>query len=209
MLALIAAVARRPCTVRSLRSFSTESLNPFNDVSPPPSSPTIPAATIPFALAETSKEEWVDNALHYRDDPPKGKAFPKMSFPGAMKLDIPKYRLHCKSSHNNTIITFTNDAGNTIAWQSGGRCGFKGTNRASYEAGYQSAVRIFQVIQNLANRKDFNVALYFKGFGQGRDALKTALLAVEGLYIRPLISSATDRTPIKIGGTRAKKTRRL
>jgi small subunit ribosomal protein S11 len=130
-------------------------------------------------------------------------------FPGSMKLDNPKYRLHCKSNHNNTIVTFTDNAGKTIAWESGGKCAFKGANRASYEAGYQCAVRIFRIVEKLAEEKDFNVALFFKGFGQGREALKTALLAVEGLYIRPLICSVTDRTPIKIGGTRSKKMRRL
>jgi small subunit ribosomal protein S11 len=131
-----------------------------------------------------------------------------MPFPSS-KYDSPKYRLHCKSTNNNTIITFTNPVGQTIGWQSGGRCEFKGANRASYEAGYQSAVRIFRVIEKLAEENDFRVALFFKGFGQGRDALKTALLAVEGQYIRSLVCSVSDRTPIKIGGTRAKKTRRL
>ena len=131
-----------------------------------------------------------------------------MPFLGS-KYDVPKYRLHCKSTNNNTIITFTNPDGQTIGWQSGGRCEFKGANRASYEAGYQSAVRIFKVIETLAEEKDFKIALFFKGFGQGRDALKTALLAVEGQYIRSLVSSVSDRTPIKIGGTRSKKMRRL
>jgi small subunit ribosomal protein S11 len=131
-----------------------------------------------------------------------------MPMPGS-KHDLPKYRLHCKSTNNNTIITFTNPVGQTIGWQSGGRCEFKGANRASYEAGYQSAVRIFGVIEKLAVEKDFKIALFLKGFGQGRDALKTALLAVEGQNIRSLVYSVTDRTPIKIGGTRSKKMRRL
>ena len=55
----------------------------------------------------------------------------------------------------------------------------------------------------------FNLELLFKGFGQGRDALQKALLTVEGENIRNLIIRLTDRTPIKIGGTRAKKARRL
>lgn len=200
-----------------LRSIPTETSKFWiNDVfpAPRPTSSTIAAATrhpcfAPYLRTfstETPKPDWVDDFL---DGPPTGKVYPRMFFPGSTKVDIPKYRLHCKSNHNNTIITLTNDAGKTIAWQSGGRCEFKGSNRASYEAGYQSAVRIFKVIEKLAEEKDFTVALFFKGFGQGREALKTALLAVEGQNIRFLICSVTDRTPIKIGGTRSKKARRL
>jgi len=165
----IAAVTRHPCFVPYLRSFSIETSKPsINDVSPPPTSSTIAAATntpdLQSFSTETSKDKWLDGAFKPKDDPPKGKAFPRMSFPGSMKFDTPKYRLHCKSNNNNTIITFTNNAGKTIAWQSGGKCAFKGSNRASYEAGYQSAVRIFRVIEKLAEEKDFNVALFFQRF---------------------------------------------
>lgn len=207
---IIAAATRHPCFVSYLRNSSTEfSKSSITDVSPPPTSSTTKHQS--FASTETPKEQWIDEAFSakLKDNPPTGSAYPRVWFPGSTKLDIPMYRLHCKSNHNNTIITFTDNTGKTIAWQSGGKCAFKGANRASYEAGYQSAVRIFKVIENLAEEKDISVALFFKGFGQGRDALKTALLAVEGLYIRPLICSVTDRTPIKVGGTRSKKTRRL
>ena len=224
MLALqrsLTAATRHLCFAPCLRNLSTETSKPcISDVFPPPrhTSSTMAAATrhpcfAPYlrSFSTETAESWFNDAIISRpnDDPPKGKSYPRMSFPGSTKLDIPKYRLHCMSNHNNTIITFTNNDGKTIAWQSGGMCGFKGANRSSYEAGYQSAVRIFRAIEELANKKDFSVALYLKGFGQGRDALKTALLAVEGRNIRSLICSVTDRTPIKIGGTRSKKTRRL
>jgi len=208
----IAAATRHPYFISYLRRFTTETSKPWiTDAFPPPTS-TIASATRHQSLStETSKEKWMDDAFNTKpkDDPPTGKAYARMLFPGSLKLDIPKYRLHCKSNNNNTIITLTDNAGKTIAWQSGGKCAFKGSNRASYEAGYQCAVRIFRVIEELAEEKDFSIALFFKGFGQGREALKTALLAVEGLYIRPMICSVADRTPIKIGGTRSKKTRRL
>ena len=202
----IAIATRHPCFVPCLRSFSTETSKPeTTDVFPPSTSSTAAATGHPYRQTTT---KWMDDAFP-KGDPPRGRGYPRVSFPGSRRLEIPKYRLHCKSNNNNTIITFTNDAGKTIAWQSGGKCAFKGASRASYEAGYQSAVRIFSVIERLAEEKDISVALFFKGFGQGREALKTALLAVEGQYIRPLICSVTDRTPIKIGGTRSKKMRRL
>jgi len=49
----------------------------------------------------------------------------------------------------------------------------------------------------------------FRGFGQGRDAVFKALMTSEGDDVRPFVNRVTDNTPIKIGGTRAKKTRRL
>jgi len=186
----IATATRRPCLVSCLsRMLSTAT-----------SDPQIDSDWMAPAFEEPSPSR-------HKDTPPVSNAFPKSPF--HLKHDLPKYRLHCKSTHNNTIITLTNPVGQTIGWQSGGRCEFKGANRASYEAGYQSAVRIFRVVEDLALEKHFKLALFLKGFGQGRDALKTALLSVEGQNIRSLVCSITDRTPIKIGGTRSKKTRRL
>ncbi|KAF8164998.1 hypothetical protein B0H34DRAFT_647629 [Crassisporium funariophilum] len=121
----------------------------------------------------------------------------------------PKYRLHCHSTRNNTIVTLTGPNGNTLDWASGGRCKFVGANRASYEAGYQSAILMFHAIEKIAGEQRIKLELFFKGFGQGRDAMKTALLATEGSKIRDLVCSITDRTAIKIGGTRSKKARRL
>ena len=123
--------------------------------------------------------------------------------------DAPRYRLHCKSSRNNTIVMFTDEKGKCLAWFSGGSCKFKGANRATYEAGYQCAVRAFEVIKKTAATTPLGLELYFKGFGQGRDAMKTAMLAAEGTEIRGLVRSIQDRTPIKIGGCRAPKARRL
>jgi small subunit ribosomal protein S11 len=122
------------------------------------------------------------------------------------RVPVTRLKLHCHSTPNNTIATLTKANGSTVAWFSGGSCGFKKGNRATYEAGYQCAVRAFKKIEEL-NIEAGGVAvdLYFKGFGEGRNALKGALLATEGAEIRGLVTSITDRTPIKIGGTRAKK----
>ena len=55
----------------------------------------------------------------------------------------------------------------------------------------------------------FSLEIIFKGFGQGREAMQKALLASEGEKVRPFVARLTDHTPVKIGGTRAKKARRL
>ena len=121
----------------------------------------------------------------------------------------PKYGFYIKATRNNTITTFTRPNGNPIVGFSGGKCGFKGQKRATYEAGYQCAVRSFEAIEKIMrDEPKMQIALYMNGFGQGRDAVYRALMASEGEMVRPLVSRVTDVTPIKIGGTRAKKMRR-
>lgn len=135
---------------------------------------------------------------------------PLRSNAGAIaQTEKPVFHLHWKSTKHNTVVTFTNAAGNTVAWVSGGSCGFKHARRGEYEAGYQCAVRIFKRIEEQLVEGPFRLELVYKGFGQGRQALDSVLLTSEGEKIRPLISQLTDRTPLKIGGTRARKARRL
>lgn len=124
---------------------------------------------------------------------------------------ITPYKLHCQSTATNTIVTFTDPSGNPVAWASGGSCGFKRGQRASYEAGYQCAVKIFKVIENIMAQpeKIVRISLCFKNFGMGREAMQKALMTSEGGNVRGLIDTVTDRTAIKIGGTRAKKARRM
>jgi len=68
---------------------------------------------------------------------------------------------------------------------------------------------MFQKIKAIQDAHPLELELFFKGFGQGREAMHKALLTSEGDTVRQLVTRITDRTPIKIGGTRAKKTRRL
>ncbi|CAL1701648.1 unnamed protein product [Somion occarium] len=147
--------------------------------------------------------------------PPVGRAYPPprtdsnpMRAKGKERL---KYNLYVTASRNNTIATFTRPNGNQLCTFSGGKVGFKGVKRASYEAGYQCAVTIFQRILKEKEQAGSSMCLelLFSGFGQGRDAMYRALMSEEGAAVRDMVFRITDFTPIKIGGTRAKKTRRL
>lgn len=130
---------------------------------------------------------------------------------------VQNYRIHVACTPNNTHIVMSDDLGRPLkagSW-SGGACGFKGVNRSGYEAGYQCAVRAFARVKQLAQESGGAGAggprfeVLFKGFGQGREAVFKALMTSEGDDVRPFVTRVTDNTPIKIGGTRAKKTRRL
>ncbi|TEB35409.1 hypothetical protein FA13DRAFT_1811125 [Coprinellus micaceus] len=87
--------------------------------------------------------------------PPKGPKQSKASTEASHdrpRTVATRLRLHCHSSPNNTIATLTKPDGSTLAWFSGGSCGFKKGNRATYEAGYQCAVRTFRKIEEESQR---------------------------------------------------------
>jgi small subunit ribosomal protein S11 len=129
------------------------------------------------------------------------------------------YHLHIYSTHNNCRIVLTYPSGKLVknGWWTSGSCGFKGANESTYEAGYQCAVRAFKRIEEEIRSPNFKdggvspvtLSLKFKGFGWGREAVQKALMTSEGDSIRSSVAVIEDRTPIKIGGTRAKKARRL
>ncbi|KAG6855076.1 hypothetical protein C0991_006005 [Blastosporella zonata] len=145
--------------------------------------------------------------------PPKGPPPPRNPLDARILRNYdekkPCYSLYCQSTRNNTITTLMDEQFKPVASFSGGSCGFKKVNRSTYEAGYQCATRMFLVMEEAAKKHDFDVHLYLKGFGQGRDAMQRALMTSEGENVRSRVICVTDRTPIKIGGTRAKKARRL
>ncbi|KAI0080713.1 translational machinery component, partial [Panus rudis PR-1116 ss-1] len=118
----------------------------------------------------------------------------------------PRYRLYVTATRNNTLITFTRPSGNPIATITGGTVGFKGAKKSSYEAGYACATKAFGLIKQVKEEENkMDLELFLSGFGQGRDAVYRALMSEEGSWVKDMIVRLTDKTPIKIGGTRSKK----
>ncbi|KAI0650105.1 hypothetical protein C8Q79DRAFT_875293, partial [Trametes meyenii] len=120
----------------------------------------------------------------------------------------PVYTVSVKATRNNTIVTFARPGGNQLVTLTGGKLGFKKSNRNGYEAGYQCAVGIIAAMEAEMQRTDFEWQLFLKGFGQGRDAMLTAITTAVGVKVKGRLQRVTDRTPLKIGGTRGQKTRR-
>ena len=151
--------------------------------------------------------------------PPTSTLYPPLSNNNPLRRDLLSrhvellnYHIHVTCTPNNTHIVMSDERGQPIKsgnW-TGGSCGFKGVNRSGYEAGYQCAVRAFARVKELAREvPGARFEFLFSGFGQGREAVIKALMTSEGEDVRPFVNRVTDNTPIKIGGTRAKKTRRL
>ncbi|PIP74400.1 MAG: 30S ribosomal protein S11 [Candidatus Levybacteria bacterium CG_4_9_14_3_um_filter_35_16] len=110
-------------------------------------------------------------------------------------------KVFVSATFNNTLVTFTNDKGDTIAWSTAGASGFKGTRKSTPFAA-TSAVE--QAARKAIEKGLRTVEVYVKGPGSGRDASLRAIKAA-GLSI----SLIADVTPIPHNGPRAKNKRRV
>ncbi|MDP8208236.1 MAG: 30S ribosomal protein S11 [Candidatus Electryonea clarkiae] len=106
-----------------------------------------------------------------------------------------------KASFNNTIITLADNYGNTIAWSSSGRVGFKGSRKNTPFAATQAATACAKQAMDIGLQK---VQVMVKGPGAGREAAIRALQAA-GLQIKAI----RDVTPLPHNGCRPKKRRRV
>jgi len=170
-----------------------------------------PEATSLFASgSQTKPEPQETTSSEQGEGPPPAQQQHKGS-----KLDDEKHRylsednhrLSVKSTRNNTHITFANPRGQIIFRTSGGKEGFKGANRASYECGYACATKVLERVKD--EKETISLHIFLNGFGQGREALYRAIVANDTHDFKKLVVAITDNTPLKIGGTRPKKARRL
>ena len=108
---------------------------------------------------------------------------------------------HIKATFNNTIVTITDMAGNSVVWGSAGKAGFKGSKKSTPFAATVAAEQAAKEALNLGVRR---VHVYVQGPGSGRESAIQALAAA-GLQIR----SIRDVTPIPHNGCRPPKKRRV
>ena len=108
---------------------------------------------------------------------------------------------HIKSSFNNTIITFTDQSGNTIAWASAGNVGFKGSRKSTPFAAQLAAEEAARKAMEHGMR---SVAVFVKGPGAGRES---ALRALQTVGFK--VTLIRDVTPVPHNGCRPPKRRRV
>lgn len=113
-----------------------------------------------------------------------------------------KGKIYISASFNNTLVTITDDVGNTLVWGSAGASGFKGTRKATPFAATTAVDKVLKDAKDLHGIKEAEI--YLKGPGPGRDA---ALRAVRAAGVK--ISLIADVTPFPHNGPRAKKKRRV
>jgi len=108
---------------------------------------------------------------------------------------------HIQSTFNNTIVTITDQSGNTIAWFSAGALGFKGSRKSTPFAAQMAGEACGKKAMEKGVKQ---LEVYVTGPGAGREAAIRSLQAV-GLDIH----SIKDVTPIPHNGCRPPKRRRV
>lgn len=102
---------------------------------------------------------------------------------------------------NNTLITITDEHGNTLFTGSSGKSGFKGSRKSTPYAATKAAEKAASEAYNSGLR---DVAVIVKGPGMGRISSIKALKSA-GLNV----ISISDQTPMPHNGCRPKNRRRV
>ncbi len=109
--------------------------------------------------------------------------------------------VHISSSFNNTIVTISDDKGDTLAWSTSGSNGFRGTKKGTPFAAQITANKVAHKAAEMGVRE---VTVLVSGPGPGRE---TAIRAIQGAGLH--ILSIKDVTPIPHNGCRPPKARRV
>ena len=108
---------------------------------------------------------------------------------------------YISATFNNTMVTITDEQGNSIAWSSAGVKGFKGSRKSTPYAA--------QIAADAAGAKAYeqglrSLTVQVKGPGSGRE---TALRSLQSRGFK--ILSIKDTTPMAHNGARPPKKRRV
>jgi small subunit ribosomal protein S11 len=117
------------------------------------------------------------------------------------KKNIERGQAHIRATFNNTLVTMTDVAGNTLSWASSGGMGFRGSRKSTPFAAQIAAEKAATAAMEHGLRY---VDVYVKGPGSGREAAIRALQTA-GLEVCLI----KDVTPIPHNGCRPPKRRRV
>ena len=108
---------------------------------------------------------------------------------------------HIKASFNNTIISISDQAGNTVVWTSGGSVGFKGSRKSTP---YAAQVAAEEAARRAAEHGMRKLDVIVRGSGSGRE---TAIRSIQNTGIE--VTGIKDVTPVPHNGCRPPKRRRV
>ncbi|MEA3335822.1 MAG: 30S ribosomal protein S11 [Chloroflexota bacterium] len=121
--------------------------------------------------------------------------------PRREKRTVPHGQAHIQATFNNTIITVTDQQGNTVTWGSAGTVGFKGSRKSTPYAAQLAGSSVGKLAMDMGMRE---VDVFVKGPGPGREAAIRSMQAA-GLKV----VSITDVTSLPHNGCRPPKKRRV
>lgn len=110
---------------------------------------------------------------------------------------VPKGNLYITATFNNTLVTVTDEQGNTVSWSSSGHSGFAGSRKSTP---YAATMAIEKVLNDARERGMKEIRVFIKGPGAGRDA---ALRVLKNSQFH--INVIADITPIAHNGTKPRK----
>jgi len=117
------------------------------------------------------------------------------------KRNVARAVAHVQSTFNNTIITITDPAGETLCWDSAGTIGYKGSRKSTPFAAQRAGEKVAASALKFGVRE---VEVKVKGPGSGRES---AIRALQASGLRVL--SIEDVTPLPHNGCRPRKRRRV
>ena len=118
-----------------------------------------------------------------------------------VKKHVERGQAHIQSTFNNTIVTITDEHGNTLSWASAGGLGFRGSKKntpfaaqmASETAAKAAMIHGLKIVEVMV-----------KGPGPGREA---AIRALQGAGLT--VTKIKDVTTVPHNGCRPPKRRRV
>lgn len=117
------------------------------------------------------------------------------------RRNVSRGTAHIKATFNNTIVTITDNDGNTLCYASAGMVGFKGSRKSTPFAAQRAAEEAASKATRFGLKE---VEVKVKGPGSGRESAITALQSA-GLNIKAI----EDVTPLPHNGCRPPKKRRV
>lgn len=131
----------------------------------------------------------------------KGTTAARKSSTKKVKRSLSSGQIHIFASFNNTIVTITDNQGNTVCWGSSGSAGYKGSRKSTP---FSARVAAEQAVKQAMTLGLQDAELIVKGPGPGREA---AIRAIQTSGIR--VTAITDVTPVPHNGCRPPKKRRV
>ena len=130
-----------------------------------------------------------------------GKAGKNKKFKKRERKNVPFGIAYVQATFNNTIVTITDQVGNTLSWKSSGSLGFRGSRKGTPFAAQQAASNAASMARDHGLRA---VDVRVSGPGSGRESAIRALAAA-GIEVRTI----RDVTPVPHNGCRPPKRRRV
>ncbi len=105
--------------------------------------------------------------------------------------------VHIHSTINNTIVTITDEKGNTLTWSSAGAIGYKGSKKSTPYAAGLAATQAAKAAMLMGLK---SVKVFVNGTGPGKE---TAIRSIDSAGLQ--ITELNDVTPLPHNGCRPPK----